>query len=164
MKYFTEDWHTGKLTDSQTNKSLKEYSQHLDTIYNDLPFVLKALSRNLPLHDGRILSVCYHSSNRKLVLNGIFGDLEIGYFSLRISYLELFSFESNYLEAIKEKPFLEILSDEIDITVDSQYLHRILFSSYDEIEIQFSSLSIELSEADSKDYKKQKPKIDIIRT
>jgi hypothetical protein len=152
MKYFTNDWHFGNLKDKEVGKISKNYWKYIDKIYDTLPFALKILSKNISLHDGILKKLTYFSNRNELILEGIFGDLQIGYFFLKIKYLNLINFDIQHLKNIYSNGFIQILSDEIELLFDKRYCHRMFFSNKNEFEINFSSIELEIIDAISNDY------------
>lgn len=155
MKYFTKEWCFGEMTDEQCDATLNRYKKYIDQIYISLPFVLKVLAKNTPFHDGIVNSIEIQEDN--LTLIGIFGDLEIGYFKLKIVYKKT-NIETNNRSffSIFNKELLEILSDEIEILPDGYYSHKLLFSSKKEFEITFKDVEIEIANVNSETYQKKK--------
>ena len=160
MKYFTKEWCFGDLDDDVVEERLEKYREYIKNIYSGLPFVLKILAKDLNLHDGIIKKITY--SNTKFMLEGIFGDLQIGYFFLKIKYLNIFPIFNSHLISVFKNKTLEILSDEIEIVQEGHYIHKLLFSTKQEIEIAFKDLAIEIRSSSPQNYKKKLCKLKII--
>ena len=153
MKYFTEDWCFSNLDDNEIEENLKSYRNYICNIYNKLPFVLKILAKGINLHDGKITSVAFIKKKKILNLNGIFGDLEVGYFLLKISYLYSCNIDASLLSHFFENQEVEILSDEIEMLEEKLFSHRMLFSNRKYIEIQFKDIEIAIQNESCQNYK-----------
>lgn len=154
MKYFTKEWCFSNLGDYEIDRISKSYKDYIDSTHAKLPFVLKILAKSLNLHDGRLMKVSYIQNEGSLLLDGIFGDLQTGYFFLQIRYLGVSGLSEEVLRAIFKDQVLEILSDEIELFSENYFSHKMLFSSKNEIDIQFKDIQIGIRTATSKDYKK----------
>lgn len=154
MKFFTEEWCSGKLKTSETKKVARDYQAYLDEIYDELPFPIKLLAKHINLHDGILGEIQYSKSSNMLILNGSFGDLETGYFSLQLKYLGISNFDLNQVASLCKNQKLEILRDEIELLTTGGYSHRLFFAIKKELEIFFRNLEIEIKYIDAKDYYK----------
>ena len=86
MKYFTKDWCFGKLDDKEYENVERNYQKYIENIYEDLPATLKILIKNINLHDGIIKKGTFLKKENLFELEGIFGDLNFGYFGLTLKY------------------------------------------------------------------------------
>jgi len=154
MKYFTKDWCYSNLNDHEIEKRLKDYRTYISSIYKKLPFVLKVLVQNINVHDGRLKSVCFVQDKKLLSLNGIFGDLESGYFFLEIKYLKVSNPDVDLLTSVFSNQETVILSDELELLTEGLFSHRMFFSTKQDVDIQFNDIEITIKNATPKDYKK----------
>jgi hypothetical protein len=90
-----------------------------------------------------------------LSIEGIFGDLQVGYFNLKLRYLNTYKLEEDILYSVFRDQKVEILSDEIELISKDFYSHRMLFSTNKEIEITFSDMEIKISSSIPESYKKE---------
>ncbi|MBU4510158.1 hypothetical protein KJ830_03815 [bacterium] len=162
MKYFTKEWCFGELKDTKMDKINENYQKYIAGIYLKLPVALKMLVKNLFLHDGLIRNIVYFRSQKILEINGIFGDLQFGYYNLKIKYYGINEINTKILKMIFNDKKVEILKDEIEMLNSQQYSHRIIFSIGEEIEILFKDLSIEIIDEKAENYKKENCNLKII--
>lgn len=155
MKYFTKDWCFGDLDDDNIQEVKKNYWEYINHIKDSLPFALKLLASNMNLHDGIISKASCSSEKKSLRIEGIFGDLQTGYFKLKIEYLNISEPDINDLKTIFEGRTIEIISDEIELVSQRLFSHRLLFSTKKEIEIRFSDIEIKINSASTESYKKE---------
>ncbi len=155
MKYFTKDWCFGDLDDDKIQEVKKNYWEYIDHIKDSLPFPLKLLATNINLHDGIIDKVSYFSEKKSLKIEGIFGDLENGYFKLEVKYLNISEPKIRVLKTIFEQQTIEVISDEIELVSPRLFSHRFLLSTKKKIEIRFSDIEIKINNASSESYKKE---------
>ncbi len=156
MKYFTEEWAYGDMSDAMVDKTCSDYLQHIENLLPFLPKSIAILARDTNLHDGLIKHciINYSECNMNLVLRC--GDLQVGYFDLNLSYLGVDFKKSNILNLRKltKDPNTGIGYDEIDKIRTNIFIHRILFWNYKEIEIVFSSLELERIPKSCREFKK----------
>lgn len=154
MKYFTKEWCFSKLDDDEIEQRLQSYRNYIESIYKQLPFVLKLLVQSINLHDGRLKVVSFSPEKKKLVIRGVFGDLESNYFILEIKYLMVSNVSIDSLLCIFKNQELEILSDEIEVLAKNLFSHRILFSTQKDIDIQFQDIELTVQNTSPESYKK----------
>lgn len=154
MKYFTKDWCFSNLDDDEIEKRLKNYRTYIHNVYKKLPFVLKNLIKTINFHDGKLEKVSFIQNKRTLILKGVFGDLEVGYYFLEVKYLKVSNLEIDFLDSVFKNQEIEILSDEIEVLNENLFSHKILFSTKQDINIQFQDIKITIQNAKPKDYKK----------
>jgi hypothetical protein len=154
MKYFTKEWCFSDLNDREIDKRLVSYKDYISKIYEKLPFALKALSRNLNLHDGRLMKVIFNQKENALLLEGIFGDLQSGYYFLELKYIGISGLSTELLASCFRDQEIQVLSDEIEFISQNHFSHKFLFSTKRDIDIQFNDLQIGMRNAMPKDYKK----------
>lgn len=154
MKYFTKDWCFSRLDDQEIEQKLQDYRNYINAIYMKLPFALKLLVWSINLHDGRLELLSFNLHKKKLILRGVFGDLEFGYFILEIKYLNVYNLDVSIFNSIFKNQQIEILSDEIEVLKESLFSHRLLLSTHEDIDIQFEDIEIKIQNTISKNYKK----------
>lgn len=154
MKYFTKEWCFSKLDDQEIEQRLKSYRTYIQGVYKRLPFVLKIFVQNINLHDGRLEIVSFNQDKKKLMLRGVFGDLESGYSILEIKYLNVSDLNLDLLGPIFKNQEIEILSDEIEVLAENLFSHRILFSTQKDIDILFEDIELKVQNATPANYKK----------
>jgi hypothetical protein len=138
MKFFTPEWASGQLSDDEFDAAPSQYSVHLANL--QLPGEAEALSRT-NLHDALVVAV--RSSADALALVLVTGDLQRGYFETTIIYTgsERSSVTLSLLERSVGNTEVEVIADEVD-RGEGHFLHRLLFSSLDQAEVRFSSVSL----------------------
>lgn len=153
MKYFTKKWCFGDLTEKAIQDRVDAYKTYIDKIYDELPFVLKVLSKEINLHDGIIKKITLNKDSSILNMIGIFGDAQVGYFVLNIKYVNVSNLNEKNLGSTVNTKNLLILSDEIEKIEGNLYSHRMIFSSKRELEINFEKIEIKIQNANQKQYK-----------
>ena len=108
------------------------------------------------------MKVSFIQNQGSLLLDGIFGDLQTGYFFLEIRYLGVSVLSEEILRSIFKDQVLEILSDEIEFFSENHFSHKMLFSSKKEIDVQFKDIQILIRNATSKDYRKYPSQFEVI--
>ena len=159
MKYFTKEWCWGGLDDDQVDEVLNNYGKHINEIYSKLPVSLKIITETISLHDGILKEVIISKKRRSLFVFGVFGDLQVGYFSLRIEYENVHEDDFYFAEDFFKNQNLEIIRDEIDLFKGSHrvgFIHRFIFSNKSEFQIRFDNCSLFIKNASQKEYIKKK--------
>lgn len=154
MKYFTKEWCFGEIDDCKIEALSKSYKKYINNIYEKLPFVLKLLSRNINLHDGRLMKAIFNHEENSLLLEAVCGDLQSKYYFLEIKYYGIYNLKDKVLMSIFKNQEIEILSDEIEFFSDEYFSHKMFFSSMKDIDIRFKDLQIIFRSATSNEYKK----------
>lgn len=155
MKYYTIDWCLSKLSDHEIDNIYDSYQNYMENIFEKIPFTMKILTRNIDLHDGLIKKVKFYKQSNMLTIYGIFGDLQIGYFLLELSYMQVQNIQPDKLERIFKNQNIEILSDEFELLNTDLFAHRMLFSNGNEIEYIFKNIEIKMSNVIPEYYKKE---------
>ena len=91
----------------------------------------------------------FNKERNVLKLDLFCGDLQSGYFLLQLHYSDISSWSKN-LEKIKK--FSEIFTDELEITNHNHFIHRMLLSNNEEIQIEFGDISINVINKNPEDY------------
>jgi hypothetical protein len=146
MKFFTRAWAVGELSDAESNEIIAAYERHLDDVVPSLPASIRCLARELTLHDGLVRRVIYDRAGRELRMELRCGDLQIGYFDLDLWYLGAILDHADVaaLQSAARDTKTEVWYDEVDLSGDGAFLHRVLFYPGRECEIMFRSLGLRL--------------------
>ena len=136
MRFFTREWATGELTDEEYDAAFPAYASALAAL--DLPSDAARLAET-DLHDGILERLS--SDDSRLSLSFITGDLQQGYFSTLIVYSGCVPSTQalEKLRAFVGQPRIELLYSEVDRDGES-FMHRMLFSTYDDVEVRFTSV------------------------
>jgi hypothetical protein len=130
MRFFTKEWYFGDLDIHESEEIFKKHRFYVDSIKPKLPAVLRLLAYNINLHDGIIIKVQFSKPSKTLIMEGVFGDLSIGYFKLKFKYKNVSGVLSNQLVNVFRNQVAEILIDEINIISDKKFSHSMIFSSF----------------------------------
>lgn len=130
------------------------YKKYIDSIYNEILFVLKLFAKSIFFHDGIINKVLFSRENNCVKIEGVFGDLGTGYYSLEIKYKNVHNLNEEVFSSILKNQSKEILSDEIEVLVNHRYAHRFFFSDKTEIEIIFADVDVKIENTSRESYKK----------
>jgi hypothetical protein len=143
MQYFTTQWFSGDIEDSEAEKIRIQYWSYIDSIYLELPFPLKLLAKHISLHDGKIVTCSLLPDT--FVITITCGDLQTGYFLLTITY------HYSDIQGNTDIPSgAIILSDEIMLVNKNQFTHAFLFISKSELFIRFDKLSLNIQNLSKK--------------
>ena len=146
MEFFTKKWFLGKLPENESKRRLQEYKNYLKKIFPKLPITLRSFALKFELHDGLLEKCTINQFEKTLQFDLICGDLQKGYFRLKMVYLDV---DLNKKLIIKLKALIkntssEILYDEIGLVLDKKFVHRILFwPDFIELDMNFSNLKVE---------------------
>ncbi|MDB5340973.1 MAG: hypothetical protein JWN70_6592 [Planctomycetaceae bacterium] len=141
MKFFTREWHSGALSDEHAEAVALAYETHVRTLAPALPDDLSRLT-TISLHDGLIEQVVANTTAGTLTCTLRIGNLQIGYSTLELAYAGVLlpgRDSSMFRELVRTGA--EILSDELDVSTEG-YVHRLYFSTADEIAIVFETLAL----------------------
>jgi hypothetical protein len=146
MKYFTEAFVFGGLTDDQCLVASDTYRARLEEIEPQLSPEVRELATSMNLHDGLIRHVALDRAARSLSLGIRRGDLQVGYFDVDLAYadVDLNLLNPAMLEAIAADPKTELLYNEFDLGSAGRFVHRIIFwpRPMREIEVVFGSVKV----------------------
>ncbi len=101
---------------------------------------------------------------KTFILSGIFGDLQTGYYLMKLNYMGVSNIEKTTLESMFSGKDLQILSDEIDLVNEGKFSHNLFFSSLEEIKLNFEDIKITLKSANSNEYKSKICELQIINS
>ncbi len=143
MRWFTREWATGALDESEFERRVSEYQQHLEAIRPDLRDGAEQLL-SVNIHDAQVRS-WQLTEDGVLHLRVLAGDLQRGYewLDLRYELVRLVGASSEDIGGWRlDEPGVELLYDEIDGADGGKYEHRILVSPDGEFGIRFSSVEL----------------------
>lgn len=146
MKFFSREWAIGELPDRESNEVIAAYERHLDGLMPQLPASVRCLARELNLHDALIRRVVHDRAGRELRFELRCGDNQIGYFDLDLSYMGAIVDQADVaaLQLAARNPATNVWYDEVDVTGDGAFLHRVLFYPERECEIMFRALALRM--------------------
>lgn len=146
MKFFKKEYFLDEIEDSLLDKAFTEYDEYIEKNFSKFPVVLKILSKHIFLHDGILKQVVYEKNKGLLIFEYICGDLQFGYFGLKISYELIKKFKSSFLIELFNDKEMQILYDEIEILNQDIFEHRVLYENGSETTITFKKASITIWE------------------
>lgn len=141
MKYFTQHWHRGDMTDEESDAIVAAYTDYRTALLPKMPPAVQELAIAINIHDGLIETAVFELAAQHLRLELLVGDLQEGYASIHLCYSSAL-FEIATLKEIACDSESEALYDEIDVQPDGRFEHRVLFWPYREISISFTSLAV----------------------
>jgi len=145
MKWFTRSWSRGELDDEESHRRLSDYQRHLKSIAADLDNGAEQLASSVNLHDAQV-KVCDLEEGGSLRLRLLAGDLQQGYEWLTLIYegADLLGANSDELRTWRlTDRGAELLYDEIDLSEDARYEHRILVWPQGEFGVRFRSVRVD---------------------
>ena len=156
MKFFTRSWASGDLPDQEVEEVINRYWGRIDEIEPQLPPRLATLARKISLHDGLIHHVNVDLPEANLTLDLVCGDLQIGYFDLRLQYrcVDWSSVDRKILARRALDEETEVLYDEVDRLADGSYEHRLLFWPEDEVAFRFSNFDFQQKPRPARDFER----------
>ena len=146
MKWFSHDWHMGRLSDAQAEAVLRDYAAHeLQLRAQAPPGVLDLM--DLSLHDGQVHSAVLGGSEFTWRL--LVGDLQRGYEFATLTYFDAEVVGgADDLAALDLSPEAgELLYDELDLAADGRFIHRVLVWPEGEVWIRFADVRVERTPA-----------------
>jgi hypothetical protein len=144
MRFFTRAWHRGDLSDEETELVRLAHQEHMAALVPTLPLSLRQLASATNLHDAQIHGITLDKEGARLRIDLIAGDLQRGYFDVAIEYheTEIGRLDTVALRQIATLPDRQVLFDEVDRLETGQYVHRMLFWPYEELEVTFGTLGL----------------------
>lgn len=135
MRFFTQEWADGELSDEDFEQMSSDYESYL--LQLSLPVGGHRLAQ-MNLHDGLVREVSGSTESLRLLLTT--GDLQNGYRRTTICYnggdCLLASFNLKHIETDTE-----VIADELDAVGDG-FVHRLLFADGKEVHIPFRDVSV----------------------
>ena len=156
MKFFTVDWTTYKLADTEYENVRVAYQKHINEISDRLPENFLRLWHEICLHDGLIHRFNLDEQARSIELDLVTGEEQTGYFNTVLGYesVDWSSRSMNRLNEVARNEKTELLWDELDIDEEDMLIHRILFwtgdESHTEIEIRFREFTLNQTSRDNR--------------
>jgi hypothetical protein len=126
MKFFTPEWHSGDLPDSESDTIAARYLAHIAGLA--LPPVQQQLANDVSLHDALVERVSYDAEREVLEVGFLAGDLQQGYKLVAITYAV--GVDAAGLSAAFQQlgaAGSEVLYGEVDQESAESWVHRLLF-------------------------------------
>ncbi|WP_020407212.1 hypothetical protein [Hahella ganghwensis] len=143
MKYFTLDWWNG-IQELEGQDPLDTYDAYVKEYAGQIPEAYMKLYNEIYIHDGELREVDLDIKNRLLHLLIYAGDDKGSLREVIIKYLGVTSYKS-ISDAKKGLPgtfgYGDLGYHEIEV-MESEFEHRMLFSSGIELQVQFESMQL----------------------
>jgi hypothetical protein len=142
MRWFDRDFVTGGLSDEVWTERRTDYEAHLSDIRPRLKNGAEALVTSVHLHDGQVAEWEYQPGE-SFVVRVLVGDLQVGYEWLTLDYRDASLTGNSELDLTRwwsTLPPNEIIEDELDLSGDDRYEHRMLLWPEGEVGVQFGAL------------------------
>ncbi len=150
MKYFITEYFKGEFGDKEINDS---YENYIHSIFFQLPFPLKIITKAINFHDGLILELTLDKDKKCCSFLFLLGDLQIGYYFLHLNYKNFqIHDEVQFRKICAQK--MEILADEVALSNHGVYTHNYIFTNFNELSISFTDVSINIEKTDEHSYMK----------
>ena len=164
MRFFTQEWQRGDLSDAEAEAVYPAYQQHLDTLVPKLPATIRVLAWGINLHDGLIRQVRMNRPAATIAIELRCGDLQVGYFDLDLTYgdVDFAASDLDDLSGAARDVEASALYDEIDRGTGACWVHRISFSPEREIAICFEALELHVIPRSHREFiRPEEPFIDV---
>ena len=147
MRFFTADWHRGRVGLPDHEEAIAAYEQHLGRIRPVLPATVRVLANELHLAEGRVRRVVLDRAVRELRFELRAGSERGGWFDLDLTYLGavLDAADVAVLAAAARDSRTLVAADEVDVAGENTWLHRFLFWPYRDCEIMFRALALRMA-------------------
>jgi hypothetical protein len=150
MQFFTPEWATGELSEDEYEATPRRYADHVASL--KLPENILELAET-SLHDGLVERIVETPGELSVIL--ITGDLQRGYWETTITYTEPLAWGAAvaFLQSIAANADADAdaLEHEVD-RLDDRFIHRISFSTDEEIAIEFTSASVKQQSRNSRTF------------
>jgi hypothetical protein len=145
VRFFTRGWHSGELSDEESEETVRDYEAHLEAISARLPDPVLVLAREVNLHDAVIERVEWEPAAARLVLRLVTRPDE-GNEAVTLVYSDVMLGEQRLevLRAVARDRKTEILYSEVDVDGEGVLAHRLLFWPRDELTIEFGTMNLEV--------------------
>jgi hypothetical protein len=142
VKWFSRDWHEGRLSDAQVEEVQREYAEHVDALRSRLTGGATALL-DLDLHDGQVQAYAFAPDAFEWRI--LAGDLQRGYefVTLRYDDAKLVSGRDDVAELNLTGRGVELLYDELELLQDGRLVHRVLVWPEGEVWVRCSQINVE---------------------
>jgi len=156
MKYFTNRWATGQLSDIEFEKVIPSYWEHIARL--KLPAEIQQLAE-FNSHDGILLEAIHDAESKELILKLRSGDLQVGYIDaeLRFSKVVISAGVLTTFYDVGKANQIELIYDEVDRSELGYFEYRLLFSNLVEANFTFDSVSISVTPVADRDSLPLKP-------
>lgn len=146
MHFLTREWHSGALSDNQTEAAEAAFRAHQAAVAPQLTGQLRRFVQTVSVHDALVRQVHVDRTKASLTLDLRAGDLEVGYFDLTIRYegVQLEGVDVAVLRAIAHDPEAEALCDEADLAPGGRFVHRWLWWPYQYLNVTFSAFTFQV--------------------
>jgi len=149
MKFFTKEWATGFQEDEKHERAVPDYWAYQETISGDLSESLRTFSNTVSIHDALVNIVGIDVGRATVMLELVNGDVQVGYRNLKITYsgVDFRLLDLEKLLHMARDRRTELGYDEIDVSENGRFIHRILsYGSYQDekcfdVEFHFESFS-----------------------
>ena len=145
MKFFTMQWWSGIPEGDSGADPFASYHARLAAIRDQLPADLVALQESISLHDGRLRELEHLPSagTLRMLVDGDDGQGGLRRFTLHYRAVNLFRSVAETDEGFpRPRGYGDWGYDEADVTEEGELVHRILFSSGIEFEVQFMGFEL----------------------
>jgi hypothetical protein len=156
MRFFTPEWFSGDMTDTEYELTIQKYVDHLALVRKELPSRLIEFVDNTSLHDALVRRAILRDTTFQIELRA--GDLQRGYSDLTLFYGGVVAVvgRPSVMDIIDDE-LPEIIEDEIDIVDLGVFEHRLLFASNGEIMIQFRNFDFLSFPATDREFTRETP-------
>jgi hypothetical protein len=147
LKFFTPEWHGGKMSDEDAERIPAAYEAYIRSLNPSLPDDALRLVHDISLHDGLLRRMRRGSGMLEVVIRA--GDQQTGYFDAELTYsgAEVSPPEERFLESVVGRRDVELLYDEFDALGSVHWTHRILFWPYREVSVRFAAFALRVTTA-----------------
>ena len=150
MRYFTQEWIFGNLSE-QASKAISEgYLRHLNELLADMKYPSRSLMAGIDFHDAVIFG-CVREDN-EVVVKAINGENRLGYFITEVRYWGVQ--DNSVLPTLKDQEVVEVLYDEYDFVDEAKSVVRYNFIISDkrEYSILFGNLEFSIARSTGERY------------
>jgi len=157
MKYFTRSLFRGDYMKYTSEDVYTHYANHLDSITTKLSSKFNQYRHDIlirkMLHDAQFIEGMYSHRHSEISIIFRCGDKATGYYDLKLKYKNVdISSGLHELQELLHTFNSEILAEEIDLSWDYPYEHRLLFHPSGEVAIRFTEFDYSLNRVDSRHF------------
>ncbi len=144
MRWFTRAWVDGDVTEEESERRTSAYEAHIAHLRSFTGNGAEQLLDAVNLHDALLRSWRYEPGV-ELLLEVTIGDLQVGYEDVHLQYggAEIDEATAQVLENLHDGEGGEMLYDEVDVTQDGRYEHRIIAWPSGEMAIRFHDVRLQ---------------------
>jgi hypothetical protein len=153
MRYFTRAWCIGDLSEEESDAIIAAYRGHITAIAPLIPSGILELSQRWALHDARFKAVQFDHPTGSLYLRLRCGDLQYGYYDLLLHYTgaTLIDHTLTGLPNLVRATGTEVLYDEIDVSGDGRFEHRMILWPKGEFAVSCAQFAFSIVSVASRD-------------